>query len=134
MKQVIGGLLYLHSHNILHRDLTLANLLLTKEMKVVSAPRPPVPFIDLIAVITPFCFFFFEKIADFGLATKIEPGEDHTTMCGTPNYISPYVICFLLIQNFMWVTLLVFSSFGKMSVPLYFLLFINFNKTWSMCY
>ncbi|CAH8435087.1 unnamed protein product [Schistosoma intercalatum] len=65
LKQLISGLLYLHSHNILHRDLTLANLLLTKDMKV--------------------------KIADFGLATKIEPGEDHKTMCGTPNYISPEV-------------------------------------------
>ncbi|KAM3182874.1 hypothetical protein ACTXT7_011477 [Hymenolepis weldensis] len=65
MKQIIGGLLYLHSHKILHRDLTLANLLLTKDMKV--------------------------KIADFGLATLIEPGEDHNTMCGTPNYISPEV-------------------------------------------
>ncbi|KAM7535971.1 hypothetical protein Aperf_G00000104475 [Anoplocephala perfoliata] len=65
MKQIISGLLYLHSHKILHRDLTLANLLLTKDMKI--------------------------KIADFGLATKIEPGEDHNTMCGTPNYISPEV-------------------------------------------
>ncbi|VDD82212.1 unnamed protein product [Mesocestoides corti] len=65
MKQIISGLLYLHSHNILHRDLTLSNLLLTKDMKV--------------------------KIADFGLATQIEPGVDHTTMCGTPNYISPEV-------------------------------------------
>lgn len=65
LKQLINGLLYLHSHNILHRDLTLANLLLTKDMKV--------------------------KIADFGLATKIEPGEDHKTLCGTPNYISPEV-------------------------------------------
>ncbi|CAH8478833.1 unnamed protein product [Heterobilharzia americana] len=65
LKQLISGLVYLHSHNIIHRDLTLANLLLTKDMKV--------------------------KIADFGLATKIEPGEDHKTMCGTPNYISPEV-------------------------------------------
>ncbi|CAH8437990.1 unnamed protein product [Schistosoma turkestanicum] len=65
LKQLISGLLYLHSHNIIHRDLTLANLLLTKDMKV--------------------------KIADFGLATKIEPGEDHKTMCGTPNYISPEI-------------------------------------------
>ncbi|VDL98432.1 unnamed protein product [Schistocephalus solidus] len=39
MKQIISGLLYLHSHNILHRDLTLANILLTKDMKVVSS-RP----------------------------------------------------------------------------------------------
>ncbi|KAA3676313.1 polo-like kinase 4 [Paragonimus westermani] len=65
LKQLINGLIYLHSHNILHRDLTLANLLLTKDMKV--------------------------KIADFGLATKIEPGEEHKTLCGTPNYISPEV-------------------------------------------
>ncbi|CAL8094716.1 unnamed protein product [Calicophoron daubneyi] len=65
LKQLIDGILYLHSHNILHRDLTLSNLLLTKDMKI--------------------------KIADFGLATKIEPGEEHTTMCGTPNYISPEV-------------------------------------------
>ena len=36
MGQVVEGLLYLHSHGILHRDLTLANLLLTKDMDVVS--------------------------------------------------------------------------------------------------
>ncbi|XP_014248739.1 serine/threonine-protein kinase PLK4 isoform X2 [Cimex lectularius] len=66
MKQVVEGLLYLHSHNILHRDLTLANLLLTKKMRV--------------------------KIADFGLATQLSrPDEKHMTMCGTPNYISPEV-------------------------------------------
>ena len=37
MKQVVEGLLYLHSHHILHRDLTLANLLLTKDMNIVSS-------------------------------------------------------------------------------------------------
>jgi polo-like kinase 4 len=36
MSQVVTGLLYLHSHGILHRDLTLANLLLTRDMNVVS--------------------------------------------------------------------------------------------------
>lgn len=66
MKQILEGMLYLHSYNILHRDLTLANLLLTKDMDV--------------------------KIADFGLATRLmEPEEKHFTMCGTPNYISPEV-------------------------------------------
>lgn len=66
MYQIVEGLLYLHSHNILHRDMTLANLLLTKEMRI--------------------------KIADFGLATQLKrPDEKHMTMCGTPNYISPEV-------------------------------------------
>ena len=37
MRQVVEGLLYLHSHGILHRDLTLANLLLTNDMEVVSS-------------------------------------------------------------------------------------------------
>ena len=37
MHQAVEGLLYLHSHGILHRDLTLANLLLTKNMDAVSS-------------------------------------------------------------------------------------------------
>lgn len=66
LKQVVEGLLYLHKHNIVHRDLTLTNLLLTKDMRV--------------------------KIADFGLATQLNSrDEKHMTMCGTPNYISPEV-------------------------------------------
>lgn len=65
-KQVVSGVLYLHSHNIIHRDLSLNNLLLTKDLNV--------------------------KIADFGLATQLNgPDEKHLTMCGTPNYISPEV-------------------------------------------
>ncbi|XP_043289776.1 serine/threonine-protein kinase PLK4 [Venturia canescens] len=66
MRQVVQGLLYLHSHQILHRDMSLSNLLLTRDMQV--------------------------KIADFGLATQLtRPDEKHLTMCGTPNYISPEV-------------------------------------------
>lgn len=64
--QVVNGLLYLKSQNILHRDLSLSNLLLTKDLQV--------------------------KIADFGLATQLRrPDEKHMTLCGTPNYISPEV-------------------------------------------
>lgn len=66
LRQVVGGVLYLHTHNIIHRDLSLNNLLLTKDLHV--------------------------KIADFGLATQLNgPDEKHVTMCGTPNYISPEV-------------------------------------------
>ncbi|XP_025204259.1 serine/threonine-protein kinase PLK4 [Melanaphis sacchari] len=66
IRQVVEGLLYLHKHNIVHRDMTLTNLLLTKDMRI--------------------------KIADFGLATQLNSkDEKHMTMCGTPNYISPEV-------------------------------------------
>lgn len=66
MHQIVKGMLYLHTHGILHRDLTLSNLLLTNNMNI--------------------------KIADFGLATQLKlPSEKHFTMCGTPNYISPEV-------------------------------------------
>uniref|UniRef100_A0A182KGS1 Serine/threonine-protein kinase PLK4 n=1 Tax=Anopheles christyi TaxID=43041 RepID=A0A182KGS1_9DIPT len=66
LRKVVDGLLYLHSHKILHRDISLSNLLITKEMNI--------------------------KIADFGLATELHrPDEKHHTLCGTPNYISPEV-------------------------------------------
>jgi polo-like kinase 4 len=67
MQQVISGVLYLHSHKILHRDISLSNLLLTQSMHV--------------------------KISDFGLATQLNPSSPdvHRTLCGTPNYISPEV-------------------------------------------
>uniref|UniRef100_A0A1A9WBS4 Serine/threonine-protein kinase PLK4 n=1 Tax=Glossina brevipalpis TaxID=37001 RepID=A0A1A9WBS4_9MUSC len=67
LRQVVSGLLYLHSHRIMHRDISLSNLLLSKDMHV--------------------------KIADFGLAAQLkQPDERHITMCGTPNFISPEVI------------------------------------------
>ena len=37
MKQIICGLRYLGQHNILHRDISLANILLTSKNDVVSA-------------------------------------------------------------------------------------------------
>ncbi|KAI9139347.1 kinase-like domain-containing protein [Paraphysoderma sedebokerense] len=65
--QVIKGLMYLHSRGIIHRDLKLSNLLLTRDYDV--------------------------KIADFGLATKVQgPTGEQKTMCGTPNYISPEIV------------------------------------------
>ncbi|XP_051891784.1 serine/threonine-protein kinase PLK4 [Pristis pectinata] len=66
MHHIVTGMLYLHSHGILHRDLTLSNLLLTSDMNI--------------------------KIADFGLAAQLKmPNEKHFTMCGTPNYIAPEI-------------------------------------------
>ncbi|XP_049548093.1 serine/threonine-protein kinase PLK4-like [Anopheles darlingi] len=67
MRQVVEGVLYLHSQNILHRDISLSNLLLSTNMTV--------------------------KIADFGLATELNRADEkHLTLCGTPNFISPEVV------------------------------------------
>eukprot|EP00095_Tigriopus_kingsejongensis_P006633 snap_masked-scaffold1179_size56971-processed-gene-0.5 protein:Tk06633 transcript:snap_masked-scaffold1179_size56971-processed-gene-0.5-mRNA-1 annotation:"hypothetical protein SINV_03542" len=64
--QVAEGLQYLHKHNILHRDITMSNIMITEAGRY--------------------------KIGDFGLAKSLStPGETHRTLCGTPNAISPEV-------------------------------------------
>ncbi|XP_039263219.2 serine/threonine-protein kinase PLK4-like isoform X2 [Styela clava] len=66
MHQIVDGMLHLHAHGIIHRDLTLSNMLLDNSLNI--------------------------KIADFGLATKLSmPTDKHFTMCGTPNFISPEI-------------------------------------------
>ncbi|KAJ8246087.1 hypothetical protein GJAV_G00263510 [Gymnothorax javanicus] len=68
MRQTIQGCQYLHNNRVIHRDLKLGNLFLNDDMEV--------------------------KIGDFGLATRIEfDGERKKTLCGTPNYIAPEVLC-----------------------------------------
>ncbi|XP_037620896.1 serine/threonine-protein kinase PLK1 [Sebastes umbrosus] len=68
MTQLLNGVQYLHNNRVIHRDLKLGNIFLNDDMEV--------------------------KIGDFGLATKIEfDGERKKTLCGTPNYIAPEVLC-----------------------------------------
>uniref|UniRef100_A0A671MCC1 Serine/threonine-protein kinase PLK n=1 Tax=Sinocyclocheilus anshuiensis TaxID=1608454 RepID=A0A671MCC1_9TELE len=68
MRHTILGCQYLHNNRVIHRDLKLGNLFLNDDMDV--------------------------KIGDFGLAAKIEfDGERKKTLCGTPNYIAPEVLC-----------------------------------------
>ena len=65
--QMIAGVKYLHQHRVIHRDLKLGNLFLTDKMEL--------------------------KLADFGLATKLEfDGDRKRTVCGTPNYIAPEIL------------------------------------------
>ena len=57
----------MHANNVIHRDLKLGNLFLSRTLEV--------------------------KIGDLGLATKLDTAEDRrTTICGTPNYIAPEII------------------------------------------
>lgn len=76
LMQIVNGLLYLKKNSIVHRDLSTANILLTRDFKV--------------------------KIADFGLAA--DANEKHNTMCGTPNFISPEVLSRIThgIQSDVW--------------------------------
>lgn len=55
LTDLIKGLEYLHAQNIIHRDLKLSNMLLTRDKKL--------------------------KVADFGLAVRITSAEQKT-MCG----------------------------------------------------
>lgn len=68
MKQIVDACVFLHNKNIIHRDLKLGNLFLNDDFQV--------------------------KIGDFGLATRVDfDGERKKTLCGTPNYIAPEVLC-----------------------------------------
>jgi polo-like kinase 1 len=65
--QIITGVKYVHTQNVIHRDLKLGNLFLGKNLEL--------------------------KIGDFGLAAKLDfTGEKRRTVCGTPNYIAPEVL------------------------------------------
>ncbi|KAF3919823.1 hypothetical protein ABW20_dc0109845 [Dactylellina cionopaga] len=65
--QMLGAVKYMHSRNVIHRDLKLGNIFLDEGLNV--------------------------KIGDFGLAALLIDGtERKNTICGTPNYIAPEVL------------------------------------------
>lgn len=65
-KQLIEGIGYCHSKNILHRDIKLDNILLAWNGEV--------------------------KICDFGVSKVVRKGEIMTEQCGTPAYIAPEIL------------------------------------------
>jgi calcium-dependent protein kinase len=70
-KQMIGGLLYMHSNNFAHRDLKPENYLLSRDLPVTETPL---------------------KLIDFGMSRKFETGKPMTTRVVTPYYVSPDVL------------------------------------------
>jgi serine/threonine protein kinase len=69
VRQLVSGLAYLHSKNIMHRDLKLENLMLSKPGDITSGL----------------------KIVDYGLARVDRPFDDND-VCGTPMYVAPEVL------------------------------------------
>jgi CheY-like chemotaxis protein len=64
--QLVLAMMLFHSKNILHRDLKLQNMFLTKDNTL--------------------------KLGDFGIARSLEENSDFaSTMCGTPYYMAPEV-------------------------------------------
>ena len=67
MVQMLDALRYMHGKNVIHRDMKLGNLFLSREMEI--------------------------RVGDFGLATQLaSPDEKRKTICGTPNYIAPEIL------------------------------------------
>lgn len=67
VSQIVEALMFIHSKDIIHRDLKLGNILIGDKMKI--------------------------KLCDFGLSTRLkEPNERKKTVCGTPNYIAPEIL------------------------------------------
>merc|ERR1711871_943015 len=71
LRQMSKGLQFLHSINVIHRDLKPANMLLTTSD------------IDTAEV----------KIADFGLARVLNKTDLSTTVCGSPLFMAPELLC-----------------------------------------
>ncbi|KAJ2160409.1 hypothetical protein GGF46_002299 [Coemansia sp. RSA 552] len=71
-KQICSAVRYLHANGITHRDIKLDNILI----KAVSDGT-----VSLV------------KIADFGLARAVGDGETMRTICGTPSYLAPEIVC-----------------------------------------
>jgi len=67
MAQLVNGLKYLYEMKIIHRDLKPQNIMITKDNII--------------------------KISDFGFARYFESNKMLNTLCGTPLYMAPEIIC-----------------------------------------
>ncbi|KAM6200886.1 serine/threonine-protein kinase 17A [Rhynchocyon petersi] len=69
MRQILEGVCFLHTHNVVHLDLKPQNILLTSES----------PLGDI-------------KIVDFGLSRIMKNSEELREIMGTPEYVAPEIL------------------------------------------
>ncbi|XP_056153779.1 death-associated protein kinase 1 [Lampris incognitus] len=82
LKQILDGVFYLHSKQIAHFDLKPENIMLLNR----TVPHPRI------------------KLIDFGLAHKIDFGNDFKNIFGTPEFVAPEVVNYepLGLEADMW--------------------------------
>ena len=68
LRNILSAIAYFHEKNIVHRDLKPENMILSNTSDL-----------DI-------------KIADFGLATRIQPGNPEFLRCGSPGYVAPEIL------------------------------------------
>ena len=73
---ILKAVQHLHENGVAHRDLKPENILIVKSPPPPPNGPPPPPVV---------------KIADFGLA-KLTGDLKATTLCGTPQYLSPEIV------------------------------------------
>lgn len=67
LRDVVMGVVYLHNHKVIHRDLKLENFMIGADGKI--------------------------KIADFGISRRLSyADEKRFSICGTPQYLSPELL------------------------------------------
>ena len=104
--QIILPMHYIHSQNILHRDLKAQNIFLTKNRNLVKVSEIPSPqklenflrieswlpsrkkFVNQVTKLGFLSFPLFQ-IGDFGISKILNSKSKASTVLGTPNYISP---------------------------------------------